>query len=98
VCTSIYYMLTREAPVGYWHMNQSTIVHYWQGGSPLTYLLIPPSGVLEKHVLGPDIGAGHTMQVRRGAEACRCTPLLVCTACASWLSQRLRSVHTVLGH
>ncbi len=30
VLTSIYYMLTKAAPVGYWHMNKSTIVHYFQ--------------------------------------------------------------------
>ncbi len=63
VCTSIYYMLTEEAPIGYWHMNQSTIVHYFQGGAPLTYYLIRPGGEWERHVLGPDLKAGHTLQL-----------------------------------
>lgn len=45
-------------------MNQSDIVHYFQGGAPLTYHLIHPDGTHERHVLGPDVAAGHTMQVR----------------------------------
>lgn len=56
--------LTKEAPIGFWHMNQSDIVHYFQGGAPLAYHLIRPDGTHERHVLGPDVAAGHTMQVR----------------------------------
>lgn len=90
--------LTKDAPTGFWHMNQSDIgtcavlasprvcmralvsssshtrtcllepaVHYFQSGAPLTYHLIYPDGKNERHVLGPDIGAGHTMQVLGGA-------------------------------
>lgn len=66
VCTSIYYMLTREAPIGFWHKNESTIVHYWQAGNALTYLLIDPSkspAGIEKHILGPNITGGEVLQV-----------------------------------
>ncbi|TFJ84913.1 hypothetical protein NSK_003945 [Nannochloropsis salina CCMP1776] len=64
ICTSIFYLLTTEAPVGFWHKNRSNIVHYYQGGDPLTYYLLPPStGRLERHVLGPDLAHGHTLQL-----------------------------------
>jgi predicted cupin superfamily sugar epimerase len=45
--------------------KQSDIVHYFQGGSPLTYYLITPDSRFERHVLGPDIAAGQTLQVIR---------------------------------
>jgi predicted cupin superfamily sugar epimerase len=64
VCTSIFYLLTREAPIGYWHMNQSNIIHYYQGGDPLSYFLLhPATGAWEKHILGPDLAKGHTLQL-----------------------------------
>lgn len=66
VCTSIYYMLTREAPIGFWHQNKSHIVHYWQSGAALTYLLIDPNkspARIEKHILGPNITGGEVLQV-----------------------------------
>ena len=62
--------LTKEAPVGFWHMNRSDIVHYFQGGPPLTYHLIHPDGAHERHVLGPNVAVGHTMQV--GLCVCVC--------------------------
>lgn len=36
VCTSIFYMLTKEENIGYWHMNTSDIVHYFHGGMFIT--------------------------------------------------------------
>ena len=44
-------------------MNKSDIVHYHQGGSPLTYYTIDGDGRLEKSILGPDPQKGHQLQL-----------------------------------
>jgi predicted cupin superfamily sugar epimerase len=61
--TSIYYLLTRDSPVGHWHLNRSDILHFFHLGAPVTYYLIHPDGRLEIVVLGPDPGAGHQLQL-----------------------------------
>lgn len=63
IMSSIYYLLTDDSPVGFFHRNQSDIVHYWHCGSPLTYYLIDAEGQYQKIVLGPDIGRGQRMQL-----------------------------------
>src|SRR3712207_260007 len=52
---TIYYLLTDDSPIGHFHRNRSDIVHFFHGGSPITYLLIFPEGRLEARILGPDI-------------------------------------------
>ncbi|MBA1331613.1 cupin, partial [Candidatus Endoriftia persephone str. Guaymas] len=37
--TSIYYLLTDDAPVGHLHRNRSNILHYFHAGAPLRYTL-----------------------------------------------------------
>ena len=61
--TSIYYLLTRESPVGHWHLNKSDILHFFHLGAPVTYYLIHPDGRLETVVLGPDPTQGHQLQL-----------------------------------
>ena len=34
--TAIYYLLTADSPIGYWHKNRSDILHMYHTGSPLT--------------------------------------------------------------
>ena len=46
-------MLTDEKPIGYLHHNKADVVHYFHGGSELTYYLIDPEGNLRVEVLGP---------------------------------------------
>ena len=41
----------------------SDIVHYFQGGSPLTYIILHPDGRLEKKILGADLSAGQQLQL-----------------------------------
>lgn len=60
--SSIYYMLTDDSPIGYFHMNKSDIMHYFHMGSPITYFTISPTGKLETFTLGHDISAGHVLQ------------------------------------
>ncbi|MYM63647.1 cupin domain-containing protein [Pseudomaricurvus sp. HS19] len=61
--TSIYYLLTREQPLGRWHCNRSDILHFWHLGGPLRYHLLHPDGQLQTVDLGPDLGAGQQLQM-----------------------------------
>lgn len=60
---TIYYMLTNDSPIGYFHLNRSDIIHFFHAGDPLTYLLITPNGYLDKRLLGPDPTKGHCLQI-----------------------------------
>jgi purine nucleoside permease/predicted cupin superfamily sugar epimerase len=61
--TSIYYLLTRESPIGHFHMNQSDIMHYFHTGDPITYYMLKPDGTLQTTILGPTPTLGHKMQM-----------------------------------
>ena len=61
--SSIYYLLTRESPQGYLHRNKSDIIHYYQMGSPLLYVIVSPEGRIEEHVLGHDLAHGERLQL-----------------------------------
>jgi predicted cupin superfamily sugar epimerase len=61
--TSIYYLLTREGPIGHFHRNRSDIVHYFQLGDPIEYTLIHPDGALETVTMGPDPRRGQVLQL-----------------------------------
>lgn len=60
--TSIYYLLTRDSPIGHFHLNRSDIMHYFHTGDPITYYLIYPDGKLVTKILGPDFDKGHEFQ------------------------------------
>jgi predicted cupin superfamily sugar epimerase len=61
--TSIFYLLTADARVGHWHLNESDILHFFHLGSPITYYLIHPDGRLDRVVMGPDPSQGHRLQL-----------------------------------
>ena len=61
--SSIFYMLTDDSPIGHLHKNKSDIVHYFHGGSPLTYVILHPDGNLEKKILGFDLDKGQQLQL-----------------------------------
>lgn len=61
--SSIYYLLTDDAPLGRWHLNQSDILHYFHLGEPIRYCLIDQEGHLSTHLLGPDPSLGHKLQL-----------------------------------
>lgn len=60
--TCIYYLLTKESPIGYFHLNESDIHHFYQLGSPIRYFTISPMGELETFILGPDLKNNHYLQ------------------------------------
>ena len=61
--TSIYYLLTDDRPIDHFHINKSDIMHYFHGGHPVTYLLIPPDGTLQMRTLGMNLANGETPQL-----------------------------------
>lgn len=52
LATSIYYLLTRDQPLGRLHRNRSDILHYFLDGGPLEYLLLGADGTLRRERLG----------------------------------------------
>jgi len=61
--TSIFYMLTDDNPIGYLHVNQADIMHYFHSGSALTYLIVPPDGQLQTVTMGQNATAGEQLQL-----------------------------------
>jgi len=61
--SSIFYLLTDDAPIGHWHLNQSDIIHYYHAGSPVEYYLINEAGELDCITLGHDLAAGQQLQL-----------------------------------
>ncbi|MDX1692289.1 MAG: cupin domain-containing protein [Ketobacteraceae bacterium] len=61
--TSIFYLLTTDHPIGFLHRNRSDIIHYFHLGGPTEYLMISPQGEISHAVIGPDVLAGHQLQL-----------------------------------
>lgn len=73
--SSIFYMLTDDSPLGYLHKNKSDIIHYFHGGSALSYLIIYPDGKLERKILGADLNNGQQLQLTVHAGCWKATEL-----------------------
>jgi predicted cupin superfamily sugar epimerase len=61
--TSILYMLTDDSPLDPFHTKHSDGIQFFHLGAPVTYHLIHPDGRHERVVLGPDLAAGHRLQL-----------------------------------
>ena len=61
--TSIYYLLTSNAPLCYMHRNRSDIMDYHHLGAPIRYFIIAPNGKLREQVLGGDVVNGQFPQL-----------------------------------
>ncbi len=62
--TSIFYLLTTESPICHLHRNSTCdIVHYYHLGLPVRFTFISPEGICTTTTLGPDIAAGHKLQM-----------------------------------
>lgn len=73
--TCIFYMLTNDNPIGFFHKNKSPILHFYHGGGSLTYRFIHPNGMTEEHILGPDIRNGHKLQLVAPGDVWKSTSL-----------------------
>lgn len=63
VMTSIYYLLTDDQPIDHLIQNKSDIMHYFQAGWPITYILVDLEGNLSRVKLGLGIANGETPQL-----------------------------------
>ncbi|MGF1742277.1 cupin domain-containing protein [Vibrio profundum] len=73
--TCIYYMLTEGSPIGSFHKNLSPNLHFYHGGSPITYRFIYPDGRAEEQILGPDVKNGHKLQLIVPADVWKSTEI-----------------------
>eukprot|EP00793_Prasinoderma_coloniale_P002816 PRCOL_00002298-RA len=75
--TSIYWMPTRASPRLPLGVNLSDHVHYYHCGAPFEYTLYDPAtGEMHVEVLGPDVLAGHRLQVCVKGGTWKCGRLL----------------------
>lgn len=63
ILTSIYYLLTDDRAVDHLHKNQSDIMHYFQAGSAITYILVDLEGQLNRVKLGLNLANGEVPQL-----------------------------------
>jgi predicted cupin superfamily sugar epimerase len=68
-------MLTDDEPKGYLHRNLSPIVHFFHGGAPMTYWLLDETGRVVRHVLGPNLATGETLQLVVPGGTWKCSEL-----------------------
>ena len=61
-CTAIYYLLTPTTFSALHRLRSDEIFHFYQGG-PVRMIQLHPNGAAETIVLGPDLAAGHQLQV-----------------------------------
>ncbi|KAJ7768384.1 RmlC-like cupin domain-containing protein [Mycena metata] len=64
LATSIYYLLARDSPHGYFHMNKSVTYHVHHQGRAEYTLITPRAGggapLIERHVVGADVANGES--------------------------------------
>lgn len=61
--SSIYYLLTKDNPIGHMHKNQSDIVHYFHIGGALKYTLITPDGDIQETIMGSHLHKNQQLQL-----------------------------------
>lgn len=61
LANTIYYLLTKDSPVGHFHLNRSDITHFFHSGGPIEYLLVSPDGDLKKVTMGCDRSRGEVL-------------------------------------
>ncbi|RKE72565.1 cupin domain-containing protein [Pseudorhodoplanes sinuspersici] len=60
--SALYFMLTPEEPVKLHRIRNDQLYHYYLG-DPLEILMMMTDGTTQHHIVGPDIRAGHKVQL-----------------------------------
>ena len=60
--SALYFMLTPEEPVKLHRIRNDQLYHYYLG-DPIEVLMMLTDGTTQHHVVGPDLRAGHTVQL-----------------------------------
>ncbi len=61
--TSIYYCLTTDSPINFFHRNRSDILHFYHLGGVLEYTTLTDQGALNVCRLGNDVMQGEMLQL-----------------------------------
>ena len=60
--SALYFMLTPEEPVKLHRIRNDQLYHYYLG-DPIEVLMMLTDGTTQHHIVGPDLRAGHTVQL-----------------------------------
>jgi predicted cupin superfamily sugar epimerase len=60
--SALYFMLTPQEPVKLHRIRNDQLYHYYLG-DPIEVLLLLADDTAEKHIVGPDLRAGHKVQL-----------------------------------
>lgn len=60
--SALYFMLTPDEPVKLHRIRNDQLYHYYLG-DPIEVLMLMADGTTQHHVVGPDLRAGHTVQL-----------------------------------
>ena len=63
MASSIYYLLTRDNPIGHFHKNKSDILHFYHGDGVIRYHLINDQGEYSTVEMGADLKLGQQLQL-----------------------------------
>ncbi|KAJ7363752.1 RmlC-like cupin domain-containing protein [Mycena albidolilacea] len=77
--TSIYYLLSRDSPNGYFHTNKSVTYHVHHQGRAEYTLITPRPGqkpLIERKIIGPNAANGETRQLLVGTGVWKMSRLL----------------------
>jgi predicted cupin superfamily sugar epimerase len=60
--SALYFMLTPQEPVKLHRIRNDQLYHYYLG-DPIEVLMLLTDGTTQQHIVGPDLRAGHTVQL-----------------------------------
>ncbi len=63
MASSIFYLLSIDAPIGHFHLNQSDILHFHHGVGVIRYHLIDQQGEYTFIDMGGDLSSGQQLQL-----------------------------------
>ncbi|MCX4025932.1 cupin domain-containing protein [Endozoicomonas sp. SM1973] len=63
LCTSIFYLLTKDRPINVLHRNKSDIIHFFHLGGAIQYTTVTDEGEIVHQVLGSKLNQGQHLQL-----------------------------------
>ncbi|MDE1464533.1 cupin domain-containing protein [Spartinivicinus poritis] len=63
LCTSIFYLLTKDRPINVLHRNKSDIIHFFHLGGAIKYTTVTNAGKINQQILGSRLNQGQHLQL-----------------------------------
>ncbi len=76
MASSIYYLLTKECPIGHFHKNKSDILHFYHGDGVIRYHLIDGQGQHSTVEMGRELKLGQQLQLVVNAGSWKASELI----------------------